>query len=154
MRPRFLCVGDLDVDLMVSVSRIPNVDDKVGGQRVCQAIGGMAANVAVGLSRLGATARLVASMGDDENGSMAKKALIQEGVDIRYLVCLKGETTFMCIVLLTPDGEKSLIRVETAAYLPTLQDIPDAAFHDTEHVHLTFGSEQLARHCIARAKAF
>ena len=52
---------------------------------------------------------------------MAEQALIQEGVDIRYLVCLKGETTFMCIVLLTPDGEKSLIRVETAAYLPALQ---------------------------------
>ncbi|MGQ0484547.1 MAG: carbohydrate kinase family protein [Hyphomicrobiales bacterium] len=153
MTPRFLCVGDVDVDLMISVSRIPDADDKVGGRRVCQAIGGMAANVAVGLSRLGASARLVASIGDDENGAMAELALMQEGVDKSFLVCLKGEATFMCIVLLTQDGEKSLIRVETAAYLPAPQDIPDDAFDDIEHVHLTFGSEQLARHCIARAKA-
>ncbi len=153
MTVRFLCVGDVDVDMMVSVSRLPDADDKVSGRRICLAAGGMAANVAVGLCRLGASARLVAAVGDDEHGTMVEGALREEGVDSHFLVKRAGEATFMCVVLLTEDGEKSLIRMETDAYLPAPQDIPDAAFADIEHVHLTLGSEPLTRHCIARAKA-
>lgn len=153
MNVRFLCVGDVDVDLMVSVSRVPDADDKVAGRRICLTTGGMAANVAVGLSRLGAKASLVAAIGDDDHGAMAERTLIREGVDIRFLVRRVGEATFMCLVLLTQDGEKSLIRMETDAYLPAPQEIPDEAFANAEHVHLTLGSEPLTRHCIARAKA-
>ena len=151
MSVRFLCVGDLDVDLMASVARVPDADDKVAGRRICLTVGGMAANVAVGLRRLGADARLVAAVGDDDHGAMAEQTLMREGVDTRFLVRRVGEATFMCVVLLTRDGEKSLIRLETDAYLPAPDDIPDAAFANVEHVHLTLGSEPLTRYCVARA---
>ena len=120
---------------------------------MCLSAGGMAANVAVGLRRLGADVALAAALGDDENGRMAEQALIGEDVDTRYLVRHIGEPTFMCVVLLTPNGEKSLVRLETGAYLPAPGDVPDAAFADRDHAHLTFGSEDLARSCINRAKA-
>ena len=153
MSIRFLCVGDLDVDLMASVARIPDADDKVSGRRICLSVGGMGANVAVGLRRLGAQVRLIAAVGDDAHGAMAERTLVDEGVDIGYLVRRPGEATFMCVVMLTGDGEKSLVRLETDAYLPAPADIPDAAFADVGHVHLTLGSVALTRHCVARARA-
>ena len=41
-----------------------------------------------------------------------------EGVDVSHVVCRSGLNSFMCVVLLSPSGEKSLIRLETDAYLP------------------------------------
>lgn len=153
MSTRFLCVGDLDVDLMVSVSRLPDADDKVSGRRISLSVGGMSANVAVGLRRLGADVRLVAAVGDDEHGALAERALGREGVDIGHLVRRPGEATFMCVVMLTGSGEKSLVRLETDAYLPRPAEVPDAAFAGIGHVHLTLGSVALTRHCLERAKA-
>jgi len=153
MSLRFLCVGDLDVDLMVSVSRLPDADDKVSGRRISLSVGGMSANVAVGLRRLGAEVRLVAAIGNDDHGALAERTLDHEGVDIGYLVRCPGDATFMCVVMLTGSGEKSLVRLETDAYLPRPADVPDAAFTGIGHVHLTLGSVALTRHCMARAKA-
>lgn len=153
MTARFLCVGDLDIDLIVSVARLPGADDKISGRRICQAVGGMAANVAVGLRRLGAEARLAAAIGDDESGAVVERAMAGAGVDTGFLVRRKGDATFMCLVLLGPNGDRSLVRLETGAYLPQPDEVPVAAFAGIRHVHLTMGSEALARHCVARARS-
>ena len=150
---QFLCVGDLDVDLMASVSRLPDADDKVSGRRIGLTTGGMGANVAVGLARLGAAARLVAAVGDDGHGEHATKDLLREGVDTRFVVRRADTTTFMCVVLLTSDGEKALVRLETDAYLPKPEEVPAEAFAGADHVHLTFGNPALTQHSISLAKA-
>lgn len=152
MSLQFLCVGDLDIDLLASVSRLPGIDDKVSGRRVGLTVGGMSANVAVGLARLGSTVRLVAALGDDSYGDFASAQLAHEGVDTRFLVRCANTATFMCLVLLTGDGEKSLVRLESEAYLPRPEDTPAAAFDAVRHVHLTLGNLALTEHCLALAK--
>jgi len=149
---QLLCVGDLDVDLLATVSRLPNIDDKVSGRRVGLTVGGMSANVAVGLARLGSASRLVAALGDDPYGDFASSELAREGVDIRFLVRRADTATFMCVVLLTGSGEKSLVRLESEAYLPHPEDVPAAAFSTVQHVHLTLGDLALTQHCLALAK--
>lgn len=149
----FLCIGDVDVDLLASVSRLPALDDKVAGRRLGLTVGGMAANVAVGLARLGAPTRLAAALGDDDHGAFAARELAREGVAADYLIRLTDTATFMSVVLLTESGEKALVRLETEAYLPRSIDIPDSAFADVSHVHLTLGCIALSRDCATRAKA-
>ena len=153
MTRQFLCVGDLDVDLMAAVSRLPGTDDKVSGRHLGLTTGGMAANVAVGLARLGTASRLVAAVGDDGHGRTATQALEREGVDTRFLVRCADTTTFMCVVLLAGDGEKALVRLETDAYLPRPEAIAAAAFDGVDHVHLTFGDPALTLHSLDLAKA-
>ena len=153
MSGRFLCVGDMGVDLFLSVNRLPGSDDKVPARRLAEGVGGMAANVAVGLRRLGSAVRLVAAVGDDEPGARAERILRKEGIDLGFLVRRGGESTLFCVVLVGPEGEKSLIRVETGAYLPAPSEVADAALAGIRHVHLTFGSEALTRHCVARARS-
>lgn len=139
-----LCIGDLDVDLFVSVPEIPGFDQKVAGFNHGQKAGGMAANCAVAVSRLGLRSRLISAVGADPAGGFAQECLKHDGVDLDFLARRGDAPTFMCIVLLSPAGEKSLIRLETDAYLPRVSDLVPEAFEDVRHVHVTYGSPELS----------
>lgn len=138
-----LCIGDLDVDLFISVPAIPGFDQKVSGKKLGQKPGGMSANAAVAVARLGRTSRLLAAIGDDEPASGARAALTAENVDIRFLAERQDTATFMCVVMLSPSGEKSLIKLETDAYLPRCSDLVPEAFHGVRHLHATYGFQEL-----------
>ena len=147
-----LCVGDLDIDLLVAVAGLPGLDEKVSGRRLGSMPGGMSANTAVALARLGCAARLVAAIGDDAAGNEALASVAAEGVDVRYVARREATETFMCIVLLAPSGEKSLIRLETGAYMPRVSDLVPAVLEDVRHVHVTYGSPDLAAHVLGEAR--
>lgn len=139
-----LCIGDLDVDMFISVPSIPGFDQKVGGLNHGQKPGGMAANAAVAIARYGLKSRLISAVGDDAAGAVAVAEIGREGVDLDFLSRRNGVNTFMCVVLISPSGEKSLIRLETDAYLPSVADLHDQAFAGVRHVHLTYGSSELS----------
>ncbi len=147
-----LCIGDLDMDLLVAVSERPGSDEKVSGRRLGLMPGGMAANTAVALARLGRSVRLVAAIGDDPDGQAALASVAADGVDVSHVVRLPGTDTFMCIVLLSPSGEKSLIRLETDAFMPRLADLTHASLAGVRHVHLSYGSPELTAGALAQAK--
>jgi 5-dehydro-2-deoxygluconokinase len=48
-------------------------------------VGGFAGNVATGLARLGVKNAIVAGVGDDGHGKFVRRALADEGVDVRWL---------------------------------------------------------------------
>jgi ribokinase len=143
-----LCIGDLDMDLYIAVPSIPGFDQKISGRSLGQKPGGMAANAAVSFARLGRKSRLIAAVGDDAAGTETLARLSADGVDLSFVVKRLGVSTFTCVVLLSPSGEKSLIRLETEAYLPRPDDLAPAAFEGIRHVHSTYGSPDLT------AKAF
>ena len=147
-----LCVGDIDMDLVVSVPRLPGTDEKVSGRRVALTPGGMAANVAVGLARLGTPVRMLGAVGDDEAGETAVTALRDAGVEVSHVVRVANEATFMCVILIEPSGEKSLVRLESPAYLPRPADLTEAAFAGIRHVHTTHGDPALAEAALEAAK--
>ena len=138
-----LCIGDLDVDLFIAVPAIPGFDQKVSGENLGQRPGGMSANAAVAISRLGGKARLIAAVGDDEEGRIVRAQLGAEGVDLGFVAEREGVRTFTCVIMLSPSGEKSLIRLETDAYLPHAADLVQPAFEGVRHVHATLGSAEL-----------
>lgn len=148
-----LCIGDLDVDLFISLPALPGFDQKVSGRSHGQKPGGMAANCAVAVARLGLRSRLIAAVGSDAAGAFAVAEIAREGVDVGHLARRAGTDTFMCVVLLSPSGEKSLIRLETEAYLPRPQDLDPRAFDGVRHMHLTFGDPALSFAALALARA-
>jgi ribokinase len=152
--PRFLCIGDIDVDVLIRVDRLPTRDGKVNGDLLQRVPGGMAGNVSVALSRLGASVRILGRVGDDDEAAFALDGLAEAGVDTALVSRLAGVRTFSCIGLLTPDGEKSLIKLMTAAYRPSADDLADRACQDITHVHLTsVGDPALCRRVIEIARA-
>jgi len=147
-----LCIGDLDMDLLVAVSERPGSDEKVSGRRLGLMPGGMAANTAVALARLGRSVRLLAAIGDDAEGATALASVAADGVDVSHVARRTGTDTFMCIVLLAPSGEKTLIRLETEAFMPRLSDLTPASLAGVRHVHLSYGSPELTACALAQAR--
>ena len=153
-RPLFLCIGDLDVDVMIEVDRLPTRDGKVNGVVKQKAAGGMAGNVAAGLARLGSRVRVLGRVGDDADGAFAVESLDQAGVDTSFVSHLEGVATFSCISLLTPDGEKSLVKLMTSAYRPDAGDVTEAGMQGVRHVHLTsVGDPALCRRVADAARS-
>lgn len=152
--PLFLCVGDLDVDVLIEVDRLPTRDGKVNGAVKQKAPGGMAGNVAAGLARLGSRVRVLGRIGDDADGAFAIESLNKVGVDTSPVARLDGVATFSCISLLTPDGEKSLVKLMTSAYRPDAGDVTEAALNGVSHLHLTsVGDTALCRRVLDAARA-
>ena len=152
--PLFLCIGDLDVDVMIEVDRLPTRDGKVNGIVKQKAPGGMAGNVAAGLARLGSRVRVLGRVGDDTDGAFAVESLQQVGVDTGFVSRLEGVATFSCISLLTPDGEKSLVKLMTAAYRPEASDLTEATLKGVRHLHLTsIGDPALCRRVVDAARS-
>ena len=152
-RPLFLCIGDLDVDVLIEVDRLPTRDGKVNGVVKQKAPGGMAGNVAAALARLGSRVRILGRVGDDRDGAFAVEGLDRAGVDTRFISRLAGARTFSCISLLTSDGEKSLIKLMTSAYRPEASDVTEAVLEGVRHVHLTsIGDPTLCRRVVDAAR--
>jgi len=152
-RPLFLCIGDIDVDVMIEVDQLPTRDGKVNGALKQRAAGGMAGNVAVALARLGSRVRILARVGDDGDGAFAVESLAQAGVDTSFVSRLGGAATFSCISLLASDGEKSLIKLMTPAYLPEASEVTEAVLEGVRHVHLTsIGDPALCRQVVDVAR--
>ncbi len=73
-----------------------------------KAPGGAPANVAVGLQRLGVSARFVGKVGDDPFGVYLRDSLAQEGVDTRFLRVDPTARTTAVFVAVWDDGRKDL----------------------------------------------
>ncbi|WP_299820340.1 carbohydrate kinase family protein [uncultured Jannaschia sp.] len=151
--PVLLCIGDIDIDIILRVPAPPGRDQKVNATRVAQSAGGMAANVAVGASRLGTPTRMLGAVGDDAMGREALTSLRREGLDLDYVAVRAGEATFFCVIMVDAEGEKSLVKAMSPAYLPRPDDLTPAAFAGIGHVHFTFTEPALARRALDRARA-
>lgn len=76
-----------------------NYADKTPIEHSTQSVGGNAANVAVGLKRLGFSTAIVTELGDDFAGNILLEELENEEVDTSFVKMLKGKTTRYSIVL-------------------------------------------------------
>src|ERR1700712_3743292 len=70
--------------------------------------GGSAANTAVGLASLGASAGFLGKVRDDELGRLFAHDLNATGVRFEVAPATDGPATARCFVLVTPDGERTM----------------------------------------------
>jgi ribokinase len=79
-RPRVTVLGSLNMDISVTVPRLPEPGATVLGSAARFTPGGKGANQAVAAARLGAGVRMAGCVGDDEFGRRLLAALREEGV--------------------------------------------------------------------------
>ncbi len=141
--PLIACVGDIDLDWLVSVDRLPSRDDKIGSQALERRPGGMAANVAATIAKLGARSRLIGAVGTDREGEEAIRHLSATGIDLGHVRRVRGATTFQCLVLVAPSGERALVRLPSPLIRPRAGDVRSEDLAGARHVHLTFGAAEV-----------
>lgn len=108
-------VGDLLLDLSLYLDRpVGSEEESVVVREVHVSPGGVAGNVSVALSRLGARARVVSAVGRDVLGAYLLGRLREEGVDAAYIRQLDAPTGFT-VVLVKPGGSRALFSYRGAS---------------------------------------
>ena len=106
--PRVIAIGAAAVDEWYAVSNLPEPDGGAYASEVETAPGGVGANVAVGLDRLGREVGLVSRVGDDEYGRLARSWLAETGVD-GSRVAVGDDPSTRSVILSAPDGERAIV---------------------------------------------
>ena len=108
MTGRVVVVGSVNIDLVVTVARLPSPGETVIGGRFAQYHGGKGGNQAVAAARLGVATSFVGAVGDDDFGRGARAALQAEGVDVSALLALAEAPTGVALILVDERGENSI----------------------------------------------
>ena len=113
-RPRLTVLGSLNMDISVTVPRLPGPGATVLGSAASFTPGGKGANQAVAAARLGADVRVVGCVGDDDFGRRLLAALRGEGVDAGGLRTVPQTPTGLAMISVDAAGE-NLITVAPGA---------------------------------------
>lgn len=157
---RLVVLGDVMVDVVCRLAG-PLALGSDAPARIEFGFGGSAANVAawaaVGEPLASAPPVLAGRIGADERGRAAEAELRETGVDTRLAVDPE-QPTGTCVVLVGPDGERSMVPDPGANDRLADGDLPDEVLVRGAHLHLTGyslvrgGSRPAARSAIARAR--
>lgn len=107
-------VGSINLDLVVTVERLPRAGETLTDASLAQVSGGKGANQAVAAARLGADVRFVGCVGDDDFGRLARRGLEEAEVDLSGLRVARGEQTGIAVILVARDGENQIVVVPGA----------------------------------------
>jgi sulfofructose kinase len=125
-RPTLLCVGIAVVDVVTHVPGALVAGVKQFADRITTAYGGPATTAAAAAARLGVEVDLVAAIGDDDRGYALRAALEVRGVGTGGMVVREGVPTATSLVIVTPDGERTIVNA-TDRRLRAALDPEDAA---------------------------
>lgn len=104
--PRILCLGHAAHDVIYRVVAVPSHPAKVVAYEVHECGGGMAANAAVAISRLGGRAAYWGRVAGDALGQRILVELADEGVDVSTARQLPGVRSAPTAILVGDDGER------------------------------------------------
>jgi fructokinase len=135
-----VCVGDLLIDFVPTATGTGLAD----APAFVKAPGGAAANVAVGLARLGVTSAFIGMVGDDPFGHFLAETLRAAGVDTGPLRFTSKARTALAFVSLRADGEREFMfyRHPSADMMFTPAEVDTAAIAAARVLH--FDSISLA----------
>jgi sulfofructose kinase len=106
---RIICVGHAALDRIYRIDAFPAQPTKVRALEHIEAGGGMAANAAVAIARLGGKAELWSRTGDDAAGSAIRAGLKAERVDVRYVQSFEGARSSTSAIIVDGKGERMII---------------------------------------------
>ena len=112
--PRVTVLGSMNMDISVTVPRLPGPGATVLGSAARFAPGGKGGNQAVAAARLGARVRMVGCVGDDVFGAQLAGALRAESVDTSAVRLIPERASGLALITVDPDGE-NMITVASGA---------------------------------------
>jgi sugar/nucleoside kinase (ribokinase family) len=150
-------VGDVMVDVVAWLDG-PIARGSDAPAQISFGAGGSAANVAAWLVAAGASPALVGCVGDDARGREARSSLLAAGVEVR-LITDPEQATGTCVVIVEPDGERTMFPDPGANDALAPGDLPEELFAAGGHLHipgyglLRKGSRPAAKSAIALARS-
>lgn len=103
-----IVVGSANVDHVVEISHRPAGGETILGSDLVLTPGGKGANQAVAAGLAGGSVSFLGCVGTDGSGNLLIESLASAGVDLGALSRV-GAPTGVAMIMLTPDGENSII---------------------------------------------
>ena len=120
--PHLLVVGSLNLDLTVTVRRLPGPGQTVTGGDLHTSAGGKGANQAVAAARLGARTALLGLVGDDDPGALLRRAVAEGGVDTDGVRTDPHRPTGTALIVVEEAGGENTVTVAPGANDALLPD--------------------------------
>jgi len=125
MQKPIVVVGSINLDLVASTERIPQVGETVIGRTFTTFFGGKGANQAVAVARLGYPVSMVGNVGNDAFGTQLRNGLAEVGVNTEYVGTVEGSSG-TALIITGPNGENSIVVVPGANAQLTPKSIEQA----------------------------
>jgi 2-dehydro-3-deoxygluconokinase len=125
-----LAVGDANMDVWMQVPHHPDLAGSgergmgVRGDAYYFGAGGVAANVAMGVSRLGNKAGFVGAIGKDDLGDQFQSSLRSAGIDVGHLYIMEHGSTSLACIFEPTQGEFVFYVCPGSRYIPP-EHLPD-----------------------------
>jgi sugar/nucleoside kinase (ribokinase family) len=126
-RWRLLSYGDPCVDVVTAVARLPERGGKVLGRPIGVLSGGTTSNFICAAGRLGLASAIFGRVGDDAHGAMLRDSIAGFGVATDHLWREAGTPSACAFIMVTPDGEKSIVYQPMAPMSPGRDALAAAA---------------------------
>lgn len=123
-RQLVICVGHAALDRVFTVDSWPVGSGKIAAHRFEEAGGGMSANAAAAIARLGARAVFWGPTGDDDVAAAIHKQLIADGVDATGLRRFAGHTSSHSAVIVDSRGERLVVGLRGTALQASAEWLP------------------------------
>jgi ribokinase len=129
-RPKVTVLGSLNMDISVTVPRLPAPGATVLGSAAQFTPGGKGANQAVAAARLGADVRMAGCVGDDDFGRQLLAALRAEGIDADAVRTVTSVPTGLAMIAVDEAGENLIIVAPGANHQVGPADVAKTATND------------------------
>lgn len=137
MAPTVLTAGHVNWDVTLRVDRLPVADGEATIRAQRQSGGGSAANVAAALASLEVDSGVIGSIGDDDNGLLARRELEDAGVSVAGLRTVEGAETAVKYLLVDDTGEVAILGNDGSNEAVRPADLDADRIEAADHVHLT-----------------
>lgn len=120
-----ICVGgSATIDHIFLIDEVKSPSAKIAANDFVETGGGMGANAAVAVQRLGGKAIYWGRVGDDETGAQVIALLEHEGIDVSALRRLSGYRTKIATILIDARGERLVVSAQPQGYPPDATWLP------------------------------
>lgn len=113
-QPKIVCLGSLNMDLVIAVPRAPAEGETVQGQSIKYVPGGKGANQAVSCARQGAKVSMLGRVGTDYHGQVLCDALTQDGIGTQGVLVDPDESTGVAMVMVEGNGLNRIVVIAGA----------------------------------------
>lgn len=119
---------------LIDEARAESLYAAMGPGRVVS--GGSAANTIAGVASFGGRAAFIGKVRDDQLGKLYRHDLTSLGVAFDTPPALSGPTTARCLIIVTPDGQRSMSTYLGACQGLSAADIDPQAVRDSAFIYL------------------
>jgi ribokinase len=107
--PEAIVVGSINMDIVLSVDRIPAPGETLSASALDHFPGGKGANQAVALARVGRDVVMIGHVGDDAYGATLIEGLRENGVGTQGVTTLDDTPSGLAFIAVSDEGENAII---------------------------------------------